>query len=133
MPKWVRYCSEYVGDAPRALPDTSGSFLEKVIAGQQSRKMTENHGNVHGPENRFCHGNNGNKKDAHRHDSNFHGPMTSPSSIWSPFMKKRVLKPFSKMKPFPEAALAADWKWGCGGRSPPPGQNSWRGISFPPC
>ena len=23
--------------------------------------------------------------------------------------------------PPPEAALAADWKWGCGGRSPPPG------------
>ena len=32
-----------------------------------------------------------NKKDAHRHDSIFHGPMTSPSSIWSPFVKKRVL------------------------------------------
>ena len=28
---------------------------------------------------------------------------------------------FRKMKPFLEAALAADWKWGCGGRSPPPG------------
>ena len=40
---------------------------------------------------------------------------------------------FRKMEPFSEAALAADWKWGCGGRSPPPGQNSWRGISFPPC
>ena len=25
------------------------------------------------------------------------------------------------MKPFSEAALAADWKWGCGGRSPLPG------------
>ena len=29
-----------------------------------------------------------NKKDAHRHDSKFDGPMTSPSSIWSPFLKK---------------------------------------------
>ena len=29
---------------------------------------------------------------------------------------------FQKMEPFSEAALAADWKWGCGGRSPPPGQ-----------
>ena len=28
---------------------------------------------------------------------------------------------FRKMEPFSEAALAADWKWGCGGRSPPPG------------
>ena len=27
---------------------------------------------------------------------------------------------FQKMEPFSEAALAADWKWGCGGRSPPP-------------
>ena len=35
--------------------------------------------------------NHKNKKDAHRHDSNFGGRMTSPSSIWSPFVKKRVL------------------------------------------
>ena len=33
------------------------------------------------------------KKDAHRHDSNLHGPVNSPSSIWSPIVeqKKRVL------------------------------------------
>ena len=38
------------------------------------------------------------------------------------FMKmKNVPKSyFPKMEPFSEAALAADWKWGCGGRSPPP-------------
>ena len=29
---------------------------------------------------------------------------------------------FRKMEPFSEAALVAIWKWGCGGRSPPPGQ-----------
>ena len=27
---------------------------------------------------------------------------------------------FRKMEPLSEAALAADWKWGCGGRSHPP-------------
>ena len=31
------------------------------------------------------------KKGVHRHDSDFHGPMTSPSSIWSPIAKQRVL------------------------------------------
>ena len=84
----------------------------------------------------FLSGNKRNKKDTHRHDSNFHGPMTSPSSIWSPFMKKRVLNPFLEnevifggraigrlevgVQSFSEAALSADWKWGCGGCSPPP-------------
>ena len=37
-----------------------------------------------------------------------------------------------KMKLFSEAALAADWKWGCGGRSPPPGARTkfgtWKGV-----
>ena len=47
--------------------------------------------NVHGPENRFFLRNHKNQKDARRHNSTFRGPMTSPSSIWSPFVKKRVL------------------------------------------
>ena len=42
---------------------------------------------------------------------------------------------------FPEAALAADWKWGCGGRSPPPGARTkfgstcatkWKGSRYRP-
>ena len=36
-------------------------------------------------------GDDENKKDAHRHDSNCHGPIISPSSIWSPIVKKQVL------------------------------------------
>ena len=32
-----------------------------------------------------------NEKGAHRHDSNCHGPMSSPSFLWSPIVKKRVL------------------------------------------
>ena len=31
---------------------------------------------------------NKNDKDVHRHDSDFDSPMTSPSSIWSPFVQK---------------------------------------------
>ena len=31
------------------------------------------------------------KKDANRHDSNFHGPMSSPSAMWSPFVNKMCL------------------------------------------
>ena len=27
----------------------------------------------------------------HRHDLNFDGPVTSPSSIWSPFVKKTTI------------------------------------------
>ena len=34
---------------------------------------------------------------------------------------KRMLENRETYLQFPEAALAADWKWGCGGRSPPPG------------
>ena len=55
-------------------------------------------GNAYGPETVFFLGNTEHKKDAHCHDSNFHGPMTSPSSIWSPFVKKRVLTAFSGNK-----------------------------------
>ena len=33
----------------------------------------------------------------------------------------RMLENGAKYWQFPEAALAADWKWGCGERSPPPG------------
>ena len=53
--------------------------------------MYEKSWNVHRLENQFLLRNHKNKKDAHRHDSNFRGPMTSPSSIWSPFVKKRTL------------------------------------------
>ena len=35
--------------------------------------------------------NDRNEKDARRHDSHSDGPMTSPSSLWSLFVKKRVL------------------------------------------
>ena len=31
----------------------------------------------------------------------------------------KMLENREKYWQFPEAALAADWKWGCGGRSPP--------------
>ena len=41
---------------------------------------------------------------------------------------------FRKMEPFSEAALAADWKWGCGGRSPPPGARTKFGTRlWRPC
>ena len=33
----------------------------------------------------------------------------------------KMLETREKYWQFPEAALAADWKWGCRGRSPPPG------------
>ena len=36
--------------------------------------------------------NHRNKKDVHRPDSSFDGPITSPSSIWSPFVKKTILR-----------------------------------------
>ena len=68
-----------------------GHFCKKSCFVKKTQNLTGNHGNVHGPENRFNLENNGNTKDTHRHDSNFRGPMASPSSMWSPFVKKRVL------------------------------------------
>ena len=45
--KYVKYGPELVGDAPRALADTSGSFLQKSFFRQTNDK---HHGNAHRPE-----------------------------------------------------------------------------------
>ena len=65
-------------------------FGKKNMFCQKYRTMSENSWNVRGPENRSFLRNHTNQEDAHRHNSNFGGRMTSPSSIWSPFVKKRV-------------------------------------------
>ena len=44
----------------------------------------------------FYRENSKHKKDLHRHDLNFDGPMGSPSSICSPLVKKRVWNKVTK-------------------------------------
>ena len=42
----------------------------------------------------------------------------------------KMLESREKYWQFPEAALAADWKWGCGGRSPPSGARTKFGMPY---
>ena len=60
-------------------------FVKHLATYMKNHEMPTGHKNV------FFLRNHKNQKDAHRHNSKFRGPMTSPSSIWSPFVKKRVL------------------------------------------
>ena len=74
------------------LPDHSqtilGHFRKHIVLGKQNNK---HHENLHRPENRFVLGNNENTKDAYRYDSILYGPMSSPPSMWSPFVYKCAL------------------------------------------
>ena len=53
--------------------------------------MPENHEPSTGRKPDFFVEHDTNKKDAHRHDSNFDGPRSAPSFIWTPFLKKRKI------------------------------------------
>ena len=90
FPNLVEYGSEEVGDATRALPDTSGSFLEKtlMVSRTSHNNYLKSHETSTGRKTVFVLENYTNKTDAHRQDLNFGGPMSSPSSIWSPIVKK---------------------------------------------
>ena len=69
---------------------------------KKQQKKGKNHENIHGRENRylFLEIIEITSKGAHRDDSDSGGPMSSPSSIWSPFVKKSVLNKLSKQTCF---------------------------------
>ena len=75
-------------------PSTPRHFWDIFGKGHFSSKISQTVAKIMetstGRKTDFFLRNHENKKDAHRHDSKFRGPMTSPSSIWSPFVKKRV-------------------------------------------
>ena len=68
-----------------------GHFWKKSFFVKNLEKRPKGHETSMGRKTVFFLGNHENNNDVHRHDSNFGGRMAFPSSIWSPFVKKRVL------------------------------------------
>ena len=68
-----------------------GHFWKKSFFVKNLEKRPKSHETSMGRKTVFFLRNHKNKNDVHRHDSNFGGRMAFPSSIWSPFVKKRVL------------------------------------------
>ena len=97
-------------------------FGQTHFSSKITKKCRKNHETSAGRKTVFFFvfgmGGGTNKKDAHRHDSNFHGPMTSPSSIWSPFVKKRVLNNFSENETIFGGRASGPLEMGCGGVAP---------------
>ena len=76
---------------PPSTPRHFWVIFGKVIF---SQKNDQNHEHVYRPETMFFFSKKKctNEKGAYRHNSDFGGPMSSPSSIWSPFVKKKCFK-----------------------------------------
>ena len=88
---WSNMGPNRSGMPPEHSQTRLGHFWKKSFFVKNLEKRPKSHETSMGRKTVFFLGNHKNKNDVHRHDSNFGGRMAFPSSIWSPFVKKRVL------------------------------------------
>ena len=95
------------------VPDHSQTLLGNlwdIVVCEKLQDMSNNHEKLTNRKTELFMENNNNKKVTHCNDLNCDGPMISPSSIWSPFVKKCVLTQMSKKCRTPFAKVDLIWQ-----------------------